>query len=300
MSFCKINSIETLVQDPKMQGAAVLHTLNIKGQEKAPIWIDLHASDPQWFHRSQDVTTCSGFLDIRAPLEYPVASLPKTFSQVMALLRAEDVIALPETVKDWDQLRTDVLKDSPYDGIRFVAENSESAWIPASENQILYLSKDTENTTITALISAEAFVGPYSVDDLFAIDGHEETYDILWEELSQNCEKFPVVSRVDQYTICFLPDFEPFATLGLFDENGVACGFYMGGQLWVEPAHRGKKLGSFMVCAAGRITGRSPSDPEGKGLGYSEAGLIAHLNGWAFGVDETYYDIGDSFAEFGY
>jgi GNAT superfamily N-acetyltransferase len=300
MSFGKINSIETLVQDSNKQGAAVLHSLNKKGQEKAPIWIDLHASDPQWRHTAEDAITDSGFLDIRSPLEYPVASLPETFSQVMTLLRAEDVLPLSDVVENWDQLRAEILTNSPYDGIRFVAEEDEAAWIPASEDQVFYLSKDNEKTTLPALMSVEDFVGPCSVGNVFTFDGRGEDYDNLWEDLRLNCDKFPIVSQVSGYTICFLPDFEPFATLGLLDEDGVACGFYMGGQLWIDPAHRGKNLGSFMVHAAARITGGSPSDPEGKGLGYSEAGLRAHLLGWALGVDETYHNISDSIAEYGY
>ena len=56
--------------------------------------------------------------------------------------------------------------------------------------------------------------------------------------------------------------------------GGKVVGFYLDGQAWVEPAHRGNGLGTAMVLSFMALHGKPPST---RGIGFSEEGYAIHL-----------------------
>lgn len=67
------------------------------------------------------------------------------------------------------------------------------------------------------------------------------------------------------------------AITGLLDPDGIARGFYQGGIAWLDPDARGKGLSALLILAAADILGGRPTG-EHSGIGYSAAGIAAHLS----------------------
>jgi hypothetical protein len=118
-------------------------------------------------------------------------------------------------------------------------------------------------------ITKEALLGDhYMISPMFDFDGRsEEEYGHIWEwdDLTD------VIYAEGAYTIRGCVDFEPDCVVLFDDERPV--GFYMGGQAWVDPQHRGKSFGAKMVVACMAMTGRIP---EVRYLGFSEQGYRTH------------------------
>lgn len=114
------------------------------------------------------------------------------------------------------------------------------------------------------------FGGGYMVSDVFDLDGrNEDEYGHVfeWDDLTD-----PI--WIDgTYSIRGCVGFEPDCVLLLDDGNPV--GFYMGGQAWVDPEHRGQGLGARMIVACIAMSG---SLPPVRDIGFSQAGFAAHRN----------------------
>ena len=122
------------------------------------------------------------------------------------------------------------------------------------------------------------FIGSFHVADIFAIDGRDEDeYDIIWDAPLHDK---PLWRSPEGYEIRAVPDpdWEP-ETVVLLDPEGEPCGFYSGGQVWVDEEHRGRGLGAEMILAMADALGTSPTKYHG-GLGYSQAGYQAHREAW--------------------
>lgn len=121
----------------------------------------------------------------------------------------------------------------------------------------------------------EAFVGPHMVGTGFAIDGRDEEY-ALYLDAPYDLE--PVWrSADDRYAVHLVTDedWDP-PTAVLIDARTEGCvGFYAGGELWIEPEHRGGGLSTALIlCLVDRL-GRAAYDNR-TGLGFSAAGYAAH------------------------
>jgi GNAT superfamily N-acetyltransferase len=66
----------------------------------------------------------------------------------------------------------------------------------------------------------------------------------------------------------------------------LACGFYMGSGLWIDPEHRGKGLSSRLILAAAAFHGGSPTKNT-EGLGVSAAGYGARRKAHSLAVHEA-------------
>lgn len=89
------------------------------------------------------------------------------------------------------------------------------------------------------------------------------------------------------YAVHGLIDFEPDGTFVLLAPNREACGFYMDAQCWIDPAHRGQKLSTPLILAAAAHLGDTPVRDAHWGVGFSDAGLKAHIAAWRHAVGEA-------------
>lgn len=108
----------------------------------------------------------------------------------------------------------------------------------------------------------------YMVSDVFDLDGrNEDEYGHVfeWEDLTDP------IWKDGSYSIRGCVGFEPDCVLLLDDGNPV--GFYMGGQAWVDPEHRGHGFGAKMIVACIAMAG---SLPPVRDIGFSEAGFASH------------------------
>lgn len=129
------------------------------------------------------------------------------------------------------------------------------------------------------------FVGAAMVSDRFSIDGRaDRDYEFVWDA---DLHARPYWRSEDGYEIRAVPDpdFEP-ETMALLSPAGGRCGFYSGGQLWIDPEHRGRGLGAELVLAMADALGASPVRHHG-GLGFSGAGIEAHREAWRRAVERA-------------
>jgi GNAT superfamily N-acetyltransferase len=116
----------------------------------------------------------------------------------------------------------------------------------------------------------------------------------LWDHLTaasdagEDALRFPVYIE-GPYQISELadPEFEPEGTFVLVHAEAGVCGFYMDGQCWVDPEHRGRGLGARLVLAAAEFHGGRPFDAP-FGLGFSPAGYAAHVAAHRLAVLEAH------------
>jgi hypothetical protein len=153
-------------------------------------------------------------------------------------------------------------------------------------------------------MSQADFVGPYLESEQFTIDGRaDEDYDWLWDCAADPRGLRPPVWVGDGYQVRELIDVEPEGTFALLAPGGQPCGFYMDGQAWIDPEHRGKGLSSRLILAAAEFHGGSPIVDAPCGLGFSSAGLAAHRAAHALAVREAHAAgkpvPGDVLAEYG-
>lgn len=133
--------------------------------------------------------------------------------------------------------------------------------------------------------SFEDFVGFSIVAETFAIDGRDEEYECVWDA-PYSLQTF--WQSPDGYCIHVVddPDYQP-ETLLLLAPDGSECGFYSGGQLWIDEAHRGRGLGAEMVLAMTQALEASPTAYHG-GYGFSNDGHVAHKVAWIRAVQRAH------------
>lgn len=129
--------------------------------------------------------------------------------------------------------------------------------------------------------SFDAFIGPSVALPVFGIEGRDEEFDHIWDVRLHDA---PLWASPDGYRICAVPDpdWTP-ETLVLVSPLEGACGFYSGGLLWVDAAHRGRGLGAELVLAMTDALEASPTAYHG-GLGFSPSGMAAHQGAWRLAV----------------
>ena len=220
----------------------------------------------------------SAFLDIRSPLV--IAGFPAADSQAFDLVCTELEI---DYIRDYDALAVEVRRTG-YDGIAFgnMSDPDCLMWWPmqkAGAGVYPQLTGPASDNRDPWQISKDDWTGPQLVSELFGLDGrNDEDFEPLFEELENGGEDLPVMARAADGTEArWLNDWEPEATMGLFDPDGKACGFYMGGQLWIDKEARGHGRSSLMIIAAADLLGGPPAQNE-DGMGYSPDGYKAHLN----------------------
>jgi len=173
----------------------------------------------------------------------------------------------------------EALRESGYDGLRYVNKHEDpgsTSWIILSSDQIYLMRDGSALTRDPWEIDLDTYVGPAMVTEVFAIDGAEENYEHLVESLIEEGEELPVVARDKEgWEARWLDDWEPEATVGLFDPQGAYKGFYMSGQVWVEPGARGAARSALMINAVADMLGGCPTQ-NWAGMGFSPAGYAAH------------------------
>jgi len=107
----------------------------------------------------------------------------------------------------------------------------------------------------------------YMVSPVFSIHGHDGDYDHVWEWEDLT----PSIWEEGDYAIAGLVDFEPGCVVLLCE--GKPVGFYLEGQAWIDPEHRGKGFGPKMVVSAIAFGGRLPDI---KDIGFTEEGYRTH------------------------
>jgi GNAT superfamily N-acetyltransferase len=108
----------------------------------------------------------------------------------------------------------------------------------------------------------------YMVSDMFDLDGrNEDEYGHIWEWESLT----DTIWSDGGYSIRGCVEFEPDCVVLL--DDGRPVGFYMGGQAWVDPEHRGHGFGAKMIVSCIAMSG---SLPPVRDIGFSEAGFAAH------------------------
>jgi GNAT superfamily N-acetyltransferase len=113
----------------------------------------------------------------------------------------------------------------------------------------------------------------YVVSEVFSVDGRDEDeygHIFEWDELTD-----PIWTE-GAYSIMGCIEFEPDCVR--LHHDGAPVGFYMGGQAWVDPEHRGKGLGAKMIVACIAMSGRLPPVRD---IGFSDDGFRAHENALA-------------------
>lgn len=140
-------------------------------------------------------------------------------------------------------------------------------------------------------LTQDEFIGPAIIKGQFAIDGRlEPEYEWIWSAAEDEMNLgFPVHITDDGYMIREIIDYEPEGTFVLVDQYGEACGFYMEGQCWIDPEHRGQGLSIHLILAASEFNGGSPTKNV-DGLGFSEAGFNAHAAAHEYAVRQAYLD----------
>jgi hypothetical protein len=171
---------------------------------------------------------------------------------------------------------TDIIAGG-YDGLACHGPSGPAFRILSPDQVLLRFHGPVENSRDPWEITQDAFTGPAIVMDVFEIDGRDENYEHLFEALEEQAEDLPVLARDGTgWEARWLDDWEPPATLGLFDPDGTCQGFYMSGQAWIDEEARGAGRSALMINAAADLMGGSPTQNHG-GLGFSEAGYAAHL-----------------------
>ena len=122
----------------------------------------------------------------------------------------------------------------------------------------------------------EQFVGPHVIDDaLYGFDGRHEDNAVHFE--ADFAEQALWASPDGAYTVRPTkdPDWEPSPTMLLVHGGIDIVGFYAGGMLWIDDAHRARGLAPWLVLAGCVKAGKVPYD-NSDFMGFSEAGIAAH------------------------
>ncbi len=121
----------------------------------------------------------------------------------------------------------------------------------------------------------ECFVGPCGVAETFAIDGREEEYDLYFDAPYDLTPAWTSADGLHAVHLVTDEDWNP-PTAVLLDLRSEECvGFYAGGELWIEPEHRGRGLSTALILCLVDHLGQAAYD-NGKGMGFSAAGYAAH------------------------
>lgn len=237
----------------------------------------------------QDARLISAHLDIRKPLYIAdindehspqhIAELIDAAAKGVITTPFDELFSLdPGTMEEYI---IEDLRSAGYDGLgyRNLHEDPGSiSWMILDASQVMVLRDGPAVASKDAWeLSEEAFTGAALVSDVYSIDGSEEDYEHLWDALREEGPSLPIVARDRSgWEARWLDDWEPEATVGLFDPDGPAQGFYMHGQLWIEPEARGAGRSWLMIAAAADLLGGCPAQNPSI-MGYSEAGYAAHL-----------------------
>lgn len=238
----------------------------------------------------------SGFLDIKNPLYLPDLNDNHGLDRFLGLLAVSEAGPAfgrevrerilthdDETGEGFDLLALE-LRRAGYDGIGYRNRHEDPgsmSWMITAPDQLrLVRDGPIEGYLDPWEHDLGSFIGRYIIHPVFEIDGRDETYDHLWEALEAEGAEMPDLARSpDGWTARWLPDWEPKATMGLLDPVGAPRGFYMGGQLWLDPEARGAGRSALLIGAAADLLGGPPTQNT-DGIGFSPAGHAAHLSAW--------------------
>lgn len=236
----------------------------------------------------------SCFLDIRNPLVLPDTGRCHDLDAWLDLIsesEAMDVISGGECkrILDWEQASGEglemlaaLLREAGWDGVKYqndCEDPGSTSWVILDPGQVHVVSDGPARLNLDPWeLSPDEFTGPKIVMDGFAIDGKDENFDHLWEEMRDSGEELPVLARDPAgWEARWLKDWEPHPTIGLFSPDGGVGGFYMRGLLWIDEDLRGNGLSSLMINAAADLVGGCPLRNT-DGIGFSPAGEAAHLS----------------------
>lgn len=231
----------------------------------------------------------SGFLDIRSPLWCEDINDVHGLDHFMAIARRAGVdsagrerIATAEEEGQGAQALVEALRSAGHDGLAYRNLHED----PGSVSWVLFEPDSLIPVAETRLadlhdpwsLDAEAWTGPAIILDVFDVDGRSEEYAHLFEALTIEAEDLPMIERdAAGWEARWLPDWHPEATLGLHDPSGTPRGFYMSGQLWIDPEARGAGRSALLILAAAELRSGCPA-ANTQGLGFSPAGHAAHLS----------------------
>lgn len=247
----------------------------------------------------QNARLFSAWLDIRSPMEISDIDDEHNALHIAELVmeRRSDVL----TQQDFDDMLEmeagpseeylrELLLAAGIDGL-FYKNGSEDldskSWIILDASQVIVQKEGPIKDSLDPWdYSLDDFIGPSIVSETFAIDGEDEEYAHLWADLRESGPYLPVMTSQDGWTVRWLSDWNPEATLGLYDESGEAKGFYMGAQLWIEEEARGRGLSKLLIKTAADILGHNPTSNT-SGMGFSSAGFGAHESAWRAIIHEA-------------
>jgi GNAT superfamily N-acetyltransferase len=134
-------------------------------------------------------------------------------------------------------------------------------------------------------LSFDQFTGRSQIGEWHYINGRDdEGYGHVWEAAEEGDGLGPILwsgsAEQSGYAVRVLESWEPAGTAILLAPDGNACGFYMGGNCWIDEDHRGKGLSSPLIVTASYFVGGSPTRNKDGVLGFSEAGYAAHKSAW--------------------
>lgn len=126
---------------------------------------------------------------------------------------------------------------------------------------------------LISIRSETLFGRNFRISEMFSLNGRDEEhgeYDHVfeWDDLT------PVIwTDPDHiYEIRGCVEFDPACVV--LRRDGLTVGFYMGGQAWIDPDHRGKGLGAAMIVSTIAMTRELPPVQD---IGFSGAGYQAHM-----------------------
>ncbi|MEY8800184.1 hypothetical protein AB9K35_07700 [Leisingera sp. XS_AS12] len=234
----------------------------------------------------------SAHLDIRNPLHlndmhgnHDVPSLLNLIAYSSAdgavAARRGEILAA-DAVGEGEEMLARTLLDVGWDGIAYTNNHEDPgsrSWIILDPAQVMLVSEGPVSQSLDPWeLDAAEFVGPASILPHFAIDAGEEAYASLWDMLDECGDDMPVLARdQDGWEARWIDNWGLAANIGLFDGCGVARGFYLGGESWIDEDARGAGRSSLMINAAADLLGGSPTQAL-LGNGFSPAGYAAHLS----------------------
>lgn len=235
-----------------------------------------------------DCRLISAFLDVKAPLliddvnddhsvEHFAELIDAARPGLLAPCEIEGIFEMEPGQAEEHLVST--LLEAGFDGLCYRNRHEDPgslSWVILDPGQII-VERDgpMSGSRDPWELSEGDYTGPLVESDMFEIDGRHEDYDHLWEDLDTSRYSLPVLARNDGWEVRWLVDWEPRATMGLFDPSGASRGFYMGGQLWIDADVRGAGRSALMINAAADLLGGCPAQND-KGMGFSPAGAAAH------------------------